>query len=131
MRALGDRDSDSTDSDEDRDERQAGLRFLGVRVCRDIRFIAQKVRSYQSCSSRFHHSRYMYEDVKDKAENAETDDTKQNLCWAAVAAVAVVMRNRYCVVGRRCGFGSGQDCLVCCRIWRMGTVAGMLRVLYS
>ena len=112
--------------------RQAGRRFLGVRVCRAIHFVARKVRLYQSCSSRFHHGRDIDEDVKDKAEDAETDDTQHNLCWARVAGVVVVMgNNRHCAVGRRWGFGSGQDRLVCCRVWRMGTMAGMLGGLHS
>ena len=74
----------------------------------------------------------MDEDVKDKAEDAQTDNTQHNLCWARVAWVIVGMsNNRHCAVGRRWGFGSGQDRLVCCRVWRMGTVAGMLRGLHS
>ena len=138
VHVLDDRSSDSTDKDAARDEKsdismwQAGLRFLGDWVCRAIRFVARKVNSYQSCSSRLQHGRDLNEDVKDEAKDAKTDDTQRNLCWTRVAGVVIVMNdNRHCVVGRRWGVGSGQNRLVCCRVWCMGAVTGMLRVLLS
>ena len=62
---------------------------------------------YQSCSSRLHYGCDLNEDIKDKAKDAKTNDTKRNLCWARVTGVVVVMSNtRHCIVGKRWGFGS-------------------------
>ena len=110
---------------------QAGRRYLRDWVCQAIPFITRKVGSYQSRSSRLRHDREIHEDVKDEAKDAETDDTPHNLCWAPFNEVVVVMSDRRRVVGGRWRFGSGQDRLVCCRVWCMGTVAGMLRALCS